>query len=385
MTGSAGVAPDPVLPDYTGACLSNLVPALLAQPDHTPAWVPDTARDATQIVLLVLDGLGWEQLLERTTVAPTLAAAASAGRTMTSVVPTTTATALTSIGTGRPPCEHGVLGYRLAVEGDSILNVLRWQVGSGPNADVRQTMPASEFQPYPAFPGSSGPVPVVSRNEFGGTGFTAIHLGNSPLYGYRVMSTMVVETRRLLADGFPLVYAYYDGIDKIAHAHGLGEYYEAELSAIDELVAEIASSLPTGATLVVTADHGQVDVGPRVQLLGRDIMSCVRLVSGEGRFRWLHAKPGATADLLACATELYGTSTWVRSTDQLVDDGWFGGPLRPGLRSRLGDVALIPHAPIAFLDPADTGETRLASRHGSLTSAEMLVPLLCLTGDGNIS
>jgi len=150
-------------------------------------------------------------------------------------------------------------------------------------------------------------------------------------------------------------------------------------------VGEIAASLPDGAVLVVTADHGQVDVGPRVVLPGKDLMSAVRFISGEGRFRWLHARPGAAKDLLADSDELYGDTTWVRTREQLLDDGWFGGPLRDGVVSRLGDVALIPHAPIAFLDPADTGETRLAARHGSLTSAEMMVPLLCLAADDNIS
>jgi hypothetical protein len=136
---------------------------------------------------------------------------------------------------------------------------------------------------------------------------------------------------------------------------------------------------------VVTADHGQVDVGSHVVLPGREIMSAVRFISGEGRFRWLHAKPGAEKDLLATADELYGENAWVRSRERLFEDGWFGGAPRDGVASRLGDVALVPHAPIAFLDPADTGETRLAARHGSLTSAEMLVPLLCLPGGGNIS
>ena len=377
----------PVLPDYHGACLTNVVPALLAPGDDAPPWLPTLARGANQIVLLVLDGLGWEQLMDRASIAPTLAAVATsdAGRAITSVVPTTTATALTSIATGRAPSEHGVLGYRVAVADDQVLNVLRWQVGSVRATDARRSIPAAAFQPFAPFPGSSTPVPVVSRVEFGGTGFTAVHLGDSPLRGYRVLSTMVVETRQLLAQGSPFIYGYYDGIDKVAHAHGLGEHYDAELRAVDGLVAEIAASLPDGGVLVVTADHGQVDVGSRVVLPGKELMSAVRFLSGEGRFRWLHAQPGAVKDLLADAEELYGETTWVRTRDQLLEDGWFGGPLRDGVESRLGDVVLIPHAPIAFLDPADTGETRLAARHGSLTSAEMLVPLLCLTGDGNIS
>jgi hypothetical protein len=376
---------EPVLPDYAGPCLTNLVPALLAGPDRSPEWLPARARGADQIVLLVIDGLGWEQLQDRTAIAPTMAAASRTGGAITSVVPTTTATALTSIVTGRPPSDHGVLGYRLAVGDDEVLNVLRWQVGSRTIRDARRSIPAGQFQPFPPFPGATAPVPVVSRSEFGGTGFTAVHLGDSPLNGYRVLSTIAVETRRLLARGSTFVYAYYDGIDKVAHAHGLGEYYDAELQSVDRLVAEMAALLPDGAVLVVTADHGQVDVGSRVVLPGKDLMSATRFISGEGRFRWLHAKPGAAKDLLVDAEELHGETTWVRSRDQLVDDAWFGGPLRDGVVSRLGDVALIPHAPIAFLDPADTGETRLAARHGSLTSAEMLVPLLCLAGDGNIS
>jgi hypothetical protein len=375
----------PVLPDYAGACLTNLVPALLAGADHSPDWLPEMAGRANQVVLLVVDGLGWEQLHGRSAIAPTLAGAAQSGRAITSVAPTTTATALTSIVTGRTPSEHGVLGYRLGMANDEVLNVLRWQVGSGLGRDVRESIPAAQFQPLPPFPGATVPVPVVSRAEFGGTGFTAVHLGDSPLHGYRVLSTMVVETRRLLAQGAPFVYGYYDGIDKVAHAHGLGEHYDAELRAVDQLVADIASSLPDGAVLVVTADHGQVDVGSHVVLPGKDLMSAVRFISGEGRFRWLHAKPGAAKDLQAEAEELFGETTWVRSRDQLIADGWFGGPLRDGVESRLGDVALVPHAPVAYLDPADTGETRLAARHGSLTSAEMLVPLLCFAGDGNIS
>ncbi len=193
-----------------------------------------------------------------------------------------------------------------------------------------------------------------------------------------------MEVARLLADGEPFVYAYYDGIDKVAHEHGLGDHYRAELTAVDRMVGDLAASLPDGAALVVTADHGQVDVGARIEVLGRDLMAGTRFLSGEGRFRWLHARPGAADDLLAGATERYGASTWVVDRQRMVDEGWFGGPLRPGVAERLGDVALVPHAPLAFLDPADAGESGLVARHGSLTPAEMLVPLLALARDGSI-
>ena len=375
----------PVRPDFGGACIANVVPALMGRSADGPAtaWLPETARRARQIVLLVVDGLGWEQLSERAGLAPTLSAAEGIGRPITSVAPSTTATALTSITTGLPPCQHGVLGYRLA-DGDEILNVLRWRIGNAAPRDARRSEPAGAFQPFAPFPGAQGPVPVVSHAEFGSTGFTAAHLGDSPLHGYRVPSALPVEVGRLLEAGEPFVYAYYDGIDKISHGNGLGAHYDAELRAVDRMVEDLVALLPSGAALVVTADHGQIDVGTRLELLGREAMASVRFLSGEGRFRWLHARPGAHADLLAEVTERYGDSTWVMTRDQVIEDGLFGGRPDPGLVSRLGDVALLPHRAIAFIDPADTGESRLESRHGSLTSAEMLVPLLALSGDGSL-
>ena len=89
------------------------------------------------------------------------------------------------------------------------------------------------------------------------------------------------------------MYAYYEGIDKVAHAQGLGDYFDDELRAVDRLVGDVLAALPTGAVLVVTADHGQVDVGESVEVLGPEIMQDVTLLSGEGRFRWLHARAGA--------------------------------------------------------------------------------------------
>lgn len=372
----------PVLPAYDSACITNLVPALLGMADADaaePDWLPVSARHARQVVLLVLDGLGWAQLRARSALAPTLSAAEGIDRSITSVVPTTTATALTSITTGRPPCEHGILGYRVAI-GDEILNVLRWTLGSGRTQDARRSVPAGRLQPLTPFDGAPGPVPVVSKDEFGGTGFTAAHLGDSPLHGYKVASSLPVTVRSLLGDGEPFVYAYYDGIDRVAHASGLGERYEAELQAVDRLVADVVAVLPPGAVLVVTADHGEIDVGPQVEVLGREIMAGVRFLSGEGRFRWLHTRPGALADVRQAATERYGGTTWVKERDELIDECWLGGPLREELLPLLGDVALVPFAPIAFVDPADTGESRLQSRHGSLTGDEMLVPLVALGG-----
>jgi hypothetical protein len=371
-------APFPVLPDYRAACLSNLVPALMRPPGQRPEWLPERVVEARQIVLFVIDGLGWDQLQERRGVAPVLAGLE--GGPITSVVPTTTATALTSITFGEPPATHGMVGYRLRVpgaEGDQVLNALRWTTSSG---DARARVEADSFLEGVPFAGV--PVPVVSRSSFAGSGFTGAHLRGTEAASWHLPSSIAVEVARLLRQGSPLVYAYYEGVDTMAHATGLGVHYAAELRAADRLVADVAAVLPPGAALVVTADHGQVDVGDRAHFVDADALEAVTLLSGEARFRWLHTRPGATDDVLAAMTERYGHEAWVRSVDQLADEAWFGGPLDARARSRLGDVALVPWAPVGYLDPADAmrpadrSDRALVCRHGSLTPAEMWVPLL---------
>jgi predicted AlkP superfamily pyrophosphatase or phosphodiesterase len=330
--------------------------------------MPGPVAGADQVVLLVLDGLGWEQLGERAAVAPTLSS--MSGRAIHTVVPSTTATALTSISTGLAPGEHGVVGYRMEVRGE-VLNVLRWTTPAG---DARRRVPPHEMQTVPPFLG--GNVPVVTKAEFSGTGFTLAHLAGVRHVGWRMPSTLVTEVKRQLAAGERFVYAYYEGVDKVAHEYGLGEYYDAELAATDRMVTDLLTVLPAGAVLVVTADHGQVDVADRVYRLDDDVSALVALQSGEGRFRWLHAVPGATDALLEAATEAHGDLAWVVSLEQVIDEGWFGPVVTSAAAGRMGDVALVAREAVAFDDPADTGPFALVSRHGSVTSAEMLVPLL---------
>jgi Type I phosphodiesterase / nucleotide pyrophosphatase len=373
---SAATATEPVLPDFGGACLTGVVPALLGHlygggaAGELPPWVPSTVAGASQVVLLVLDGLGWQQLSARAALAPTLSA--GTGQAITSVAPSTTACALTSLATGRPPASHGVVGYRL-LHDDEIMNVLLWTLGG---RDARVQVPAAQFQPCPAFPGAPGPVAVVTRYDYRPTGFSAAHLGDAELHLWYTPAGLVTEVRSLLGGGARFVYAYYEGIDKVAHARGLGQHYDDEVRAVDRLVGDVLGVLPAGAALVVTADHGQVEVGAAVEVIGSDLMEGVRLLSGEGRFRWLHARPGAAAAVAEAAEAVYGDVAWVRTREQIIDDGWLGGVPTPAVADRLGDVALVPFTDTAFLDPSDTGELRLSARHGSLTPAEMLVPLL---------
>jgi predicted AlkP superfamily pyrophosphatase or phosphodiesterase len=370
--------PEPVLPRYGEANLTGVVAALMAPPGRRPRWVPEPAAAAGAVVLLVLDGLGWEQLRDRAGLAPTLSA--MVGGAITSVVPSTTATALTSLVVGAPPAGHGVVGYRVAVQGPGgpeVMNVLKWRTPSG---DARSFVDPAAFQALAPFGGR--PVPVVSKAAFAGTGFTEAHQRGARQVSWHEASGVAVDVRRLVESGEPFVYAYYDGVDRVAHVYGFDAHYEAELAAADRLAADLLAVLDGDTALVVTADHGQVEVGPRLVELDREVMAEVALVSGEPRFRWLHCRQGeAAADGLAerCRA-LYGDRAWVRTYGQVSAEGWLGGPVTAEVRSRLGDVALAPFAPVAFMEPGEAGESRLVCRHGSLTPAEMYVPFLAARG-----
>ena len=368
----------PTVPDYGGACIDQIVAAALRSgpdggPPPHPVWLPEPAVAASQIVLLVLDGLGWAQLQERPGLAPTLTA--MTGGPITTVAPSTTAAALTSITLGAPPADHGVVGYRVRVHGDQVLNILRWKTGG---ADARGAVPPEEFQSLEPFGGTKPP--VVTRAELAESGFTRAHMSGARVYGWRMPSTLVATVGTLLRDGERFVYAYYDGVDKVAHEFGFGATYDAEVVAADRLVHDLLDVLPSGAALLVVSDHGQVDVGEKVVSLDPEVARLTTMLSGEGRFRWLHARPGEEDRLARATRRLYADVAWVRTRDEAVADGWFGGPLAPHVAARLGDVVIAPFEPVAVLDPADPGEQWMRCRHGSLTSAEMLVPLLASRG-----
>jgi len=369
--------PEPIIPDYTGSNLCGIVPGTLLHPaGRRPAWFPEPLQVANSVVVLLIDGLGWNQLNSRRELAPTLAR--MVGGPITTIAPSTTASALTSLVTGTSPLEHGIVGYRMDMGRGDIMNSLRWHSGT---RDLRPVYRPADVQPIPPFAGFS--VPVVSRAELEGTGFTESHLRGSRPHGWRTVSSIVTQVSRLVTHGEKFVYAYYDGIDKIAHERGFGDFYDNELVFADQLVNRIMEAVPRGTTVVVTADHGQVQVDRRIVELDSSVLALITHQSGEGRFRWLHASPSNRGEVLARCRDLYGDRAWVVSRDQVVDDRWLG-PATAGIRRdeavrRLGDVALVPFDPISFHDPLDSGPYELVCRHGSMTEDEMHVPLLAHT------
>jgi hypothetical protein len=360
-----------VVPDYAGANVRGIVPALLGPrswTDGLPDWMPTVVADASAVVLFVLDGLGWHQLRDRLELVPALAGMRS--QRIDTVAPTTTATALTSIATGLTPGEHGVIGYRMVL-GRDVLNVLRWTVDDQP---ARRMHPPRVVQPVDAFVGRD--VAVVSPAELQSSAFSEAHLHGARAAGWRAPSSIPLIARDEVLAGARFVYCYYGGIDKIAHERGFGEFYDHELRAADWLVAEMLDRLPSGTVLLVTADHGQVDVGSNIVHPSPELLRGVTFQSGEGRFRWLHTASGAAADVEATARAEVGDVAWVVTVDRMLDEGWFGPSVAAPIRRRLGDVALVARDDVSFHADDDTGPFELRCRHGSLTPAEVHVPLL---------
>src|SRR5690625_1611173 len=296
--------PTPALPppiDYDGAWIGGIVPALLSPggslqwkvDQQPPAWIPKVVVDASTVVLVVLDGLGWASLQANDGRTPNLMA--MAGGPISSAFPSTTATGLTSITTGVPASQHGITGYSMRV-GGQVMSALQWRIVGGNAAPHANTV-----QTQPVFGGH--PVPVVTKTEFQRSGFSKAHLGTGPFVGWQTPAVMIEQVRELVQQQHDLIYVYYDGIDRVAHAHGThSASYQAELTEADRLVGRLRDALPPDAVQVVTADHGQVDIPAEGKLQLDAVARMVSAYAGEGRARGLFARPGASGDLYeACA------------------------------------------------------------------------------------
>jgi hypothetical protein len=360
---------DALKPDYSGPNVMNVVPAVLGV--RPVEWLPAPVAGARAVVLLVLDGLGWEARTRHAALLPELSALE--GRSITTVIPSTTPAALTSITTGLPPGRHGITGFRIRVE-RTVLNAIRWQQENGKRppepADMQRHAPFADRQ-----------VSVVTKAEFRTSGFTGVHLRGADFHGWPTTAVLVEHVRALVAGGAPFVYSYYPGVDEVAHSFGLeGRFYTGELQAADRLVGAIRDVLPDDVALLVTADHGQVNLGQESWIGLGALDGMIDAYAGDARFRYLHARDGAAKELLVAAEDTLSDHAWVFSRDRLFDEGWLGPDPAGPARRRVGDVVLAARDAVGFVDPTFPRETGLRSAHGSMTAAEVEVPLLAGRG-----
>jgi hypothetical protein len=378
----------PTLPRYGEASLADLLPSLLAALDVPGFANPLGVEPLRRACLLVVDGLGWEQLLANRRGAPVLAAAAERGRPVTTGFPSTTATSLASIGTGLPPGRHGLVGYTVAMPGmERAFNCLRWSpYGLGGTKDLRDRVVPEQLQPEPtgfeAAAADGVEVTLVGDGRFAASGFTRAALRGGHYWRTHSLGDQAAGALRGLAMGRrSLVYLYHPDLDRTGHVRGVdAEAWRLELAHIDRLVAHIAERLGGDAALFVTGDHGMVDLRPeqRVDLADQpELAAGVRLLAGEARARHVHTQRGAAGDVLAAWRGVLGHAMWVVPGEEAIAAGWFGPQVADEVRPRVGDVVAAAHGPVGVVQrEVDPTQALLTGHHGSMTLAEQLVPFL---------
>ena len=369
------------IPRYGAGALSDVVPAVLAS-IGTPGCTDVLGLPpAVAACVFLVDGLGAAAIRAHSADAPVLHAAltGACGREVTAGFPSTTAVSIGSVGTGRVPGEHGIVGYQVRVPAPArLMNSLRWD----PAVDPLIWQPgATAFERAEA---AGTRVVQVAKRAFEGSGLSRAALRGGLFVGADTFGEVGAGALAALDAGVrerrpSLVYAYVSDLDWTGHAHGVASRaWRLQLQLIDRLVEQIATALPAGTRLYVTADHGMLDIAPdrRIDVDAEpDLAAGVELLGGEARARYLYTRPGAADDVLATWRERLGADAVVCTRDEAIEAGWFG-PVAPMVRDRIGDVVAAMVSDIAVIArQRNPSEARLVGHHGSFTPNEQLVPL----------
>ena len=329
--------------------------------------------EAPRFVVMVIDGLGTSLLRENAASAPFLSSLPGIDD-MVCGVPSTTATSLTSLGTGLRAGEHGMVGYtsRVPATGER-LNALTWD----------QPVVPEEWQPHRTvlelIQDAGVMAASVNDAKFASSGLTLCSQRGVPFHG--VNSTwerldVVIDVAESAPRG--VVYAYESRLDHTGHAKGCrSKDWREALTAVDAEVADMRAALPADSVLLVTADHGMIDLPQRNRFdvdaqpgLREDVV----MIAGEARFRHLYTRSGAENDVAARWQQRLGERAVVSTQHALGD--WFG-PIAPEVRGRIGDVVVAALGDFAVFSSEDFAiEMKMHGFHGSVTEDELGIPLL---------
>ncbi|WP_150462468.1 alkaline phosphatase family protein [Nesterenkonia ebinurensis] len=395
-------------PDYAGANLRHVLTSAAAGLGLSGFQNRLGVPEASITVVILADGLGEKNLAAHTGHARFLASAwrsSNTAKVLDCGAPATTACSLTSLGTGLPPGQHGLLGYDLyAPHLGRVVN----QLGSWP-----KDLDPAAWQPHPTVlqqaVDAGAQVATVSRTEFRSSPLTRAALQHSGDFlgatgleaRFAAAADWIGQNRRAIGirQGPPaplLVYLYVDEIDDAGHEFGVDSpQWRGHLEDLDAAARRFSQQLTARygeqASILLTADHGMVDVAEpdRIDISERaELLDGVAHTAGDPRMIYLHVEPGQDAEKLASRWRAeFGDSAWVLTRSAAVDDGWFGaaqhgGEVEDRVLDRIGDVIIAVHAPIGIYHIARTGKhfLKMVGLHGSITDTERQVPLLELTG-----
>lgn len=353
--------------------LTGVVPQIFRSLDGEEGWFP-VSRSA---ILFLIDGLGALNLRARAGHARFLARTGVRSDVARTVFPSTTAAALTSLLTGTDAGRHGIAGYRLRVpETGAVVNQLRgWDTDGLHRSWLRAAPLTAEDRP----------TYVVSKAEYAGTGLTDAIMHGAVFVGADDLDERMAAAARIAntVDG-AFVYLYAPELDSVGHKHGWeSERWIETLERLDAAAAALTESMTPEVGLVVTADHGMVDVPRHRHVLlgaGDPLVDGVADVGGEPRMLHLYAEPGREDDVLQAWRDAEAGRSWVMSRADAIGAGLFGADVDDQVARRLGDVLVAARGSIAYYDDrvADKAPQKMVGQHGSLTDQERIVPLLRL-------
>lgn len=362
--------------------LTGLVPHLLGSLTGEPGWFPP-ARSA---VLVLVDGLGRANLSARAGHARFLASHLTKKGSARTVFPATTATALTSLLTGVDAGVHGIVGYRGRIPGTlRAPNQLK-----GWETDGLDPLTWQRAEPLLAREAAAGrPCFVVSKGIYRDTGFTrAIQRGAEFVSAAGVEERLSAAADLAAAHAGALVYVYLPELDTVGHARGWeSEEWLAALEDVDAALRRCAQRAAPDTGIVVTADHGMVDVSAHRHVLLREedgLLDGVALVAGEPRLLQLYTADGAADEVARRWRASEDARSWVLTRSEAVAAGLYGARVDAAVLPRIGDVLVAARGAVAYYDDrdADKKAQRMIGQHGSLTDQERIVPLIGLGAFG---
>ena len=364
-------------PAYGQRSLTDVIPAVgraLGVPLAGHAGALELPPAPSYVVFLV-DGMGAELLARHGHAAPYLSSLAEGSATGTAGVPSTTATSLASLGTGLVPGSHGLVGYTARIPGtDRLLNHLGWDRSVDP----------VEWQPHPTAFGRLAAAGVhvtsINKRDFDGSGLTVASQRGATYVGADRVGERIAAAVTASGESPALTYVYDSDLDWTGHKFGVSStQWLQQLAMVDAQAEHLRESLPSSTRLLVIADHGMVDSPEEDRVDVDDVVGMrdgIALIGGEARFRHLYCAAGAVDDVVATWREVLGTRATVLTREEVIGRGWFGR-VDPQVRPRLGDVMVACHDEAAVVSTRDFAyEKTLVGLHGSLTPAEMLIPIL---------
>ncbi len=365
--------------------MGELIPSLLSGLGVAGFANPLAIEPAARVCLLLVDGLGWELLRANAEAAPFLNSIAR--EPLTTGFPATTAASLSSLATGLPPGEHGLVGYTMALPGyDRAFNALTWSLyGVGPRVDLVDGLVPESFQPIPTLAERAAAAgmrihhlgPALHERS----GLTRAIGRGERFHPAESLEAVAESALKFLNAPSTFVLGYHSRLDVAGHVHGAAsQVWKDELVAVDLAVRQLAEQLPSETLLVVTGDHGMVDLRPeeRLDLADHpDLATGVRILGGEARARYVGTVPGATDDVLSAWRSTVGHRMWVWGREEAIAIGIFGPRVSDRARERMGDIVAAAYGRVGIVERnVDPAQARLNGHHGSLTPAEQLVPLL---------